>query len=176
MIDHRPLGSLSYGMYIVAAKDGEHINGQISNSVFQVASEPSIVSVSINKLNDTHDMIARSGAFAVSVLDRTTPMTLVSTFGFKHGREGDKFGRTAYRPGKNGAPIVMVSTTAYLEVAVRSSIDAATHTIFLGDVTETGCMGGTEPMTYEYYRRVLKGTTPRAAPTFSLPGQRVVME
>ena len=171
MTDHEALQRLSYGMYIVTAKEGSRINGQMSNSVFQVASDPPIISISINKKNDTHDMIARSGAFAVSVLDITAPLTLVSVFGFKHGREIDKFGRTPIGPGKNGAPILTTSTTAFMEASVRSSIDAGTHTVFLGDVTEMGCLGEVEPMTYKYYYHVLKGVTPRSAPTYLVPGQ-----
>ncbi len=169
MTDQKALHRLSYGMYIVTAKDGGRINGQMSNSVFQVASDPPIISISINKKNDTHDMIVRSGAFAVSVLDITTPLTLVSIFGFKHGRDIDKFKGNPYRPGKNGAPILTTSTTAFMEASVRSSIDAGTHTVFLGDVTEMGCVGEVEPMTYKYYYHVLKGVTPRAAPTFLVP-------
>ncbi len=159
-------------MYIVTAKDGDRINGQMSNSVFQVASDPPIISISINKQNDTHDMIARAGAFAVSVLDITAPLTLISIFGFKHGRDIDKFNGRAYRLGKNGAPILTMSTTAFLEASVRSSIDAGTHTVFLGDITEMGCLGEGEPMTYAYYYRELKGVTPRSAPTYRVPERK----
>lgn len=166
MSDPRALHRMSYGMYVVTASDGGRMNGQISNSVFQVASQPPIVSISINKKNDTHDMIVRSGAFAISVLDITAPLTLISIFGFKHGRDIDKFGGTPYRLGSNGAPILLISTTAFLEVTVRSAVDAGTHTVFMGDITEMGCEGETEPMTYKYYYHVLKGVTPRAAPTY----------
>jgi flavin reductase (DIM6/NTAB) family NADH-FMN oxidoreductase RutF len=156
-------------MYIVTAKDGSRINGQMSNSVFQVASDPPIIAISINKQNVTHDMIVHSGAFAASVLDITAPLTLVSRFGFKHGRDIDKFSGIAYRPGRNGAPILTTSIAAFLEASVRSSIDAGTHTVFLGDVTEMGKVGEVEPMTYKYYYHVLKGVTPRSAPTYLMP-------
>jgi flavin reductase (DIM6/NTAB) family NADH-FMN oxidoreductase RutF len=163
-------------MYIVTTKDGDRINGQMSNSVFQVSSDPPIVSISINKQNDTHAMISRSGMFAVCVLDISAPLTMISVFGFKHGRDIDKFNGIAYRPGSNGAPIITNGTTAFLEAKVRSSADAGTHTVFLGDVTEMGCLGEGEPMTYAYYHRVLKGVTPKTAPTYTTPILRRVKE
>ena len=45
------LHKLSYGLYIVCSRKGDSLNGQIANSVMQLASEPPIISVCINKQN-----------------------------------------------------------------------------------------------------------------------------
>ncbi len=169
MIDHRPLHELTYGMYIVSAEEGGTYNGQMSNTLFQAASEPTLVSVCINKANRTHGMIRRRGAFTVSVLAMTAPLTLIGLFGFRHGYDIDKFKSVPFRPATNGAPIVLSHTVAFLEVAVISSLDAVTHTLYLGEVTNTGTLGDGEPMTYRYYNQVLKGYTPVTAPTFRPP-------
>ncbi|OPY32025.1 MAG: FMN reductase (NADH) RutF [Methanomassiliicoccales archaeon PtaU1.Bin030] len=166
MIDRRALHELTYGMYIIGAAEGGADNGQVSNTLFQVASEPTLVSVCINKVNRTHGMIKRSGAFAVSVLSKTAPMSLINLFGFHHGFDVEKFKEIPHRSADNGAPMVLSHTLAYIEVSVMSSLDAVTHTIFLGQVTSAGMLQEGEPMTYEFYRTVLKGHTPVTAPTF----------
>jgi ferric-chelate reductase [NAD(P)H] len=157
-------------MYIIGAREGERISGQLSNTVFQAASEPPIVSVCINRQNYTHGMIERTGRFSVSVLDTTAPFTLISLFGFRHGGQVDKFAGTPYRSGKDGLPIVTASTNAYMEAKVTGSVEAATHTVFLGEITDTGVLGDGGSMTYDYYRTVLKGLTPKSAPTYAPPG------
>ncbi len=166
MIDHRALHKLTYGMYIIGVAEGGDDNGQVSNTLFQVASEPLLVSVCINKVNRTHGMIQRSGAFTVSVLSTTAPMSLINLFGFHHGFDIEKFKEIPHRSADNGAPMVLSHTLAYIEVSVKSSLDAVSHTLFLGQVTNAGMLQEGEPMTYEHYRTVLKGYTPVTAPTF----------
>jgi flavin reductase (DIM6/NTAB) family NADH-FMN oxidoreductase RutF len=170
MLDRIPLQRLTYGMYIVSAREGDRINGQLANTVFQVASEPPVISVCINRKNVTHGMIERSGRFSVSVLDITAPFTLISLFGFRHGGQIDKFAGTPYQTTQNGLPIVTVSTNAFIEAKVTGSIDAVTHTVFLGEVTDMGSLGQGQSMTYDHYRTVLKGLTPKDAPTYSPSG------
>lgn len=87
----KALHKLSYGMYIVSSKSGEKFNGQIANTVFQVTSEPPTVAVSINKQNLTHDFIEESKVFNVSILSEEAPFTFIGHFGFKSGRDMDKF-------------------------------------------------------------------------------------
>ena len=62
-LDTSVLNLLSYGMYVVAAKSGDQLNGQIVNTVFQITSSPPRVAVSINKENLTHEFITKSGIF-----------------------------------------------------------------------------------------------------------------
>jgi len=101
------LRRISYGMYIISSKKGEKLNGQIANTVFQITSEPPTIAVSINKQNLTHDCISGSGVFSVSILAKDTPMKFIGAFGFKSGRETDKFAGVKYLTGKTGAPVVL---------------------------------------------------------------------
>ena len=54
-MDLKALQKIGYGIYIVCSKDGDKINGQIANTVFQVCSEPPTVAVAINHNNLTHE-------------------------------------------------------------------------------------------------------------------------
>jgi ferric-chelate reductase [NAD(P)H] len=81
----------------------------------------------------------------------------------------DKFVGVPYRSGKNGAPIITASTNAYIEARVVGSIEARSHTIFLGEVTDMGLLGEGVSMTYDFYHFVMKGRTPPSAPTYIPP-------
>ncbi len=86
----KALYKLGYGLYVVSSKKGDRLNGQIANTVFQIASEPPTIAVSINKNNLTHEFIKESRMLAVSVLSQDTPLSFIGHFGFKSGRDIDK--------------------------------------------------------------------------------------
>lgn len=145
---------------------GAKINGQVANTVFQVTSEPPTVAVALNKENLTHKFVAESRAITLSILGQDAPLSLIGNFGFKSGRDVDKFAKVKYRIGSNGAPIVLEHTIGYLEARVLQQLDVGSHTIFVGELEEADIIEEGEPMTYAYYHQVKRGTTPRTAPTF----------
>jgi flavin reductase (DIM6/NTAB) family NADH-FMN oxidoreductase RutF len=165
-MDRKTLQKISYGVYIVSSKKGDKLNGQIANTVFQVTSEPPEVAASICKQNLTHEYIRESGVFAISILSTEAPMKFIGIFGFHCGREIDKFERINYRVGKTGAPIILENTIGYIECEVIGSLDAGTHTIFLGKVIEAEQLNSGEPMTYAFYHNIKGGLSPKAAPTY----------
>jgi len=165
-MDSKVFRKISYGIYIVTSRDGERINGQTANVVMQVCSQPPLIAIAINKENLTHEFIQKSGVFCVSILSRDAPLNLIGGFGFKSGREADKFGGIAHRPGANGCPLIAEHTVGYIEGTVTGELDAGTHTIFLAEVTEGQILNDGEPMTYAYYHQVKRGTTPETAPTY----------
>lgn len=75
---------LTYGMFVICSKDDDKVNGQIANTVIQVASDPSLIAVAINKKNLTHDYIDKSKVFTVSILAQETPLSFIGNFGFKN--------------------------------------------------------------------------------------------
>ena len=157
---------LSYGLYVITSGKEGRFNGQIANTVFQVTSDPPTVAVSINKQNFTHEHISSSRRFAVSILEEGTPMTMIGRFGFKCGRDIDKFEGIGTRVGKTGIPIVTEHSVAFIEAEVVGEMDCGTHTIFLGRVVECDVLGTAQPMTYAYYHTVKGGKSPKNAPTY----------
>ena len=162
----KTLYKVSYGLYVVGSVKNEKYNGQIANTVFQITSEPPTIAVSINKSNLTHEFIKESKVFAVSILSKETPMRFIGHFGFKSGRDTDKFKDVKYKSGITGAPVVLEYTIAYLETEVTNMVDVGTHTIFIGKVVDAEILGTGEPMTYAYYHEVKKGKSPKTAPTY----------
>ena len=165
-LDRRAFRDLSYGLYIVTSRDGDRLNGQIVNTVIQVTSDPPRVAVIINKKNLTHDFITRSGVFGVSVLDDTATMTFIGPFGFRSGRDVNKFEKVSFKKGVTGAPLVSEHSLSLLEAKVFDCIDLGTHSIFIGDVVFSEVLKTGKPLTYHFYHEVLKGKSPPNAPTF----------
>jgi len=144
----------------------DNCNGQIANTVFQATSEPATIAICINKQNFTHEFIQESRVFVVSVLSKDTPLKFIGHFGFKSGRDIDKFKGINYKVGRTGAPIVLDHAVAYIEAEVTKEIDGGTHTIFMGKVVNAEILTDEEPMTYAYYHKTKRGATPKAAPTY----------
>ena len=160
------LWRITYGMYVVSSfKDGR-LNGQIANTLFQVASVPKLVAVSVNKANLTHEFIEASGRFTAAVLTEAAPMTFIGKFGFRSGRETDKFKDTAFKTLGSGCPAVLDYCYGYLEARVVSRHDCGEHSLFVAEVTGSEKTGDGKPMTYDFYHEIKKGKTPKAAPTF----------
>ncbi len=165
-LDLTAFWTLTYGLYIVTARDQDKRNGALINTLAQVAEEPCLVSISLNKKNLTHDMIAKSGRFAVQVLEKDTPLKFLGAFGFRSGREFNKFADVEYRDGVTGCPVVLEHTLANIEVEVRKAIDCGSHTVFIGEVVRAENLKKGEPLTYAYYHQVKGGKTGKNAPGY----------
>lgn len=162
----KTLHKISYGLYIISSKRNGKFNGQIANTVFQTTAEPPMVAVCINKKNLTHEFIQKSKVFTISILSKETPMKFIGLFGFRSGRDLDKFKDVNYKSGAAGVPIVLDNTIGYLECEVISSMDAKSHTLFLAKVLDAEIIKDGEPMTYAYYHEVKGGISPKTAPTY----------
>ena len=167
MLALESLFKLSYGMCIISSKKDGAINGCTVNTVFQLTPEPPRVAVSLNKQSLTHEFITASGVFAVSVLAEGTDLGFIGRFGFRTGREMDKFERLKYQTGRTGAPIVLDNAVSFIEVEVAEAIDLDTHTLFIGKIVACDDIDDSKiPMTYTYYRDIKGGRTPRTAATY----------
>ena len=168
MLDAKALYKISYGLYIITSKKGEQINGQIANTVFQISSNPATVAVSINKQNLTNEFIKGSKVFGVSILAQEAPLSIVGHFGFKSGRDIDKFQVVSYKKGSSGVPVITEHTLACIEAEVITEVDAVTHDIFIGRITDAEVFLEGIPMTYAYYQQVKRGSVPPTAPSSAL--------
>jgi ferric-chelate reductase [NAD(P)H] len=166
-IDLAAFNAITYGLYVVTARDGERRNGCIINTAVQVAGEPCQISVSVSKANLTHEFITKAAVFAVSVLEQETPLQFIGTFGFRTGRDYDKFAHAAYRDGLTGCPILTEHTLAAIEGKVRTAVDCGSHTVFVADVVASQVVRQGKPLTYDYYHETKGGKTGKNAPTYA---------
>ena len=139
-MNKRAFWSLSYGIYLVSVWDNDRPTGCIANSVMQITSEPATVAISINHDNYTNSCIKKSG------------------------RDTDKF--TSVEHEIHDGMTVVSECCAYITCEVIDSMETETHTVFLGRVTDADVIGNDTPMTYSYYHKVIKGKSPKNAPTY----------
>ena len=162
-MDFKILYDLSYGVYVVGAMDGKRPVGCIANSVMQITSSPAVVAVSLNRDNFTNVCVQRTGLLSVSVLGQDCDPSVIGTFGFQSSRTADKFPTVEFSL-KGGVP-VLEESVGYLVLRVIGSYETNTHTVFFAEMTDGARYGGT-PMTYAYYHAVIKGKSPKNAPTY----------
>jgi ferric-chelate reductase [NAD(P)H] len=166
MIDLTSLYKIQYGMYIVTSTYGGVKNGQVVTVVFQVTNEPIQIATCISKKTYTHDLIAKSGLFGVSILDEETPTKFIANFGYRCGRNFDKFCNTNFIIGETGCPLATDNALVTMEMKVATFLDVGSHTLFVGELKNSQKLRDGKPMTYEYYHDVRKGTSPENAPTY----------
>ncbi len=164
----KSLNNLSYGLYVVTSADATYKSGLIVNTVFQVTQTPPQLAVCVCKDSFTHEIIVKSRVLAVMPLEQETPLVFIGNFGFRTGRNYDKFAKVPFSLGKNGCPIVREHTLSCLEAQVEKIVDVGSHTLFIARVTDGTIFKEATPLTYAYYHTVIKGKTPAGATHSSL--------
>lgn len=162
-MDMTALFKIGYGLYVVTSNDGKKDNGLIVNTIMQVTDSPVRVAVAINKKNYSHDVIKATGKMNVNCLSTEAPFKVFEVFGFKSGRDTDKFEGCKPNRSENGLVYLPHYINAYFSLSVESYVDLGSHGMFICSVTEAENVSSTESMTYSYYHKNVK-PKPKAAP------------
>ena len=155
---------LSYGVYIISTLDRSRPTGCTVNSAMQITSDPASIAISINHNNYTNSCIQKTGKFAISILSEDSDPEIIGTFGFQSGKDNDKFADVPYNT-VEGIPVV-ADSCAYVVCEVIDKMETPTHTVFLGKVLAADLLKEGTSMTYAYYHNVIKGKSPKNAPTY----------
>lgn len=151
-MDSNVMQKLSYGLFVLTAREGDKDNGCIINTVTQVASEPNTISISVNKANYTHDMIKKTGEFNVSILSESAKFETFKHYGFQSGRNVDKFADISISRSNNGIAVIHTEeTNAFISGKVLQSIDLGSHTLFIASVEDGTIFTDAPSATYAYY-------------------------
>ena len=155
--DPAALFRIGYGLYVVTCNDGRKDNGFICNTVSQVSSTPNRIAVNINKANYSCEVIKNRGKLNVSVLSEDAPFRVFEHFGFRSGRDVDKFAGYEHQDrAVNGLPYLTKYANAYISGKVTDTVDLGTHVMFICEVTECVRLSDNETMTYSYYQNNVK--------------------
>ena len=162
-MDKTALFSLTYGVFLLSAKDGERRNACITNTAMQVASNPERIAISCINSNLTCEMIKNSEFFNISILDSSCPYELIERFGMHSGRDLDKFEGYDLPADKNGAFYLDKYTCSVLVCKVVESRDLGSHTLFIAEIEDAFKVGSEAPLTYADYHSKLKPKPPKPA-------------
>lgn len=156
-MDNKALYKLTYGLFVLTAKQEGKDNGCIINTAIQVTSDPNRISIAVNKANYTHDMVLATGKFNVSVISQEAEFSLFKHFGFQSGRNVDKFADfKGFDRAENGILYVTAGINACFSAEVEQTVDLGTHTLFIAAVTDMKVLSETASASYEYYQNHIK--------------------
>lgn len=159
-MDQKAFYNLTYGVYLVSTKSWDRVNGCITNTCIQVASNPTRLAIAVNNGNYTCDLIKESGLFTVTLLDQTCSFETIKHFGFQSGRDVDKFEDIDCPVDCNNVPYLCWQSCAVFSCKVVSSQDLGTHTLFIGEVCDAKVLSDNAPLTYADYQDHVKPKAP----------------
>lgn len=155
-MDLKVMNKISYGLFILTARDGTKDNGCVINTAMQVTANPNRIAIAVNKSNYTHDMILKTGEFNISILDESAKFGTFKNFGFKSGRDSDKMVEIKYNRSENGITYLIDECNAYVSAKVCSTVDLGSHTLFIADVTDGQILSSNPSATYAFYHSNIK--------------------
>ncbi len=154
--DLTALFNIGYGLYVVTSNDGHRHNGLIVNTVTQVTNTPNRIAVTINKQNYSHHVIKQTGIMNINCLSVDAPFKVFENFGFRSGRNTDKFEGVNYAVSDNGLAFLTSNINSFMSLKVEDYVDLDTHGMFICSITESRVISGLETMTYTYYQNNVK--------------------
>ena len=137
------------GVYVITVRHQDKINGMTAAWVGQVSFRPRMLAVAIAPERYTYELLKESGIFAINVLGEGQ-VELAKHFGFKSGRETDKFAGIEYQTALKGSP-VLKEAIAYFECQVSCTCETGDHVIFAGEVVDHGILKeGVKPLLFRW--------------------------
>jgi flavin reductase (DIM6/NTAB) family NADH-FMN oxidoreductase RutF len=121
-------------LVLVGSRAGDERNGMTTTWVTQLSMEPVLIGVGIDNDAVTHRLIRDGGSFTVNLWDSTDTKVFVK-FSKPAKVDGDTLNGRPVRVATTGAP-VFTEAVAWVDCAVRQSIDLGTHTLFIGEVVD----------------------------------------
>ena len=156
-MDNKSLYKLTYGLFLLTARENDTDNGCIINTAIQVANNPTRIAISVIQTNKTHDMIKNTGMFNISSITTAVNFDLFKHFGMQSGRDLDKFADfTDIARSDNGLLYLTKATNMYMSAKVTDSIDLGSHTLFIGELTDGQTLSDAPSCTYAYYQNDIK--------------------
>lgn len=153
----KALFNITYGLYLLSARENGQDNACIINTVMQVANDPVRIAISVIKQNKTHDMIHATGTFNLSAITTEADFALFQRFGMQSGRNVDKFaGFPHIARSANGLTYLTSMANAYLSARVVDEMDLGTHTLFIAAITDGEVLSDGWGCTYAYYQADIK--------------------
>ena len=133
---NRILWSIPNVLCLVGSRSGDEWNAMTTSWVTQVAMEPLLVAIGVDKKALTHRLIEEGQAFSINLWDRNDTRPFVK-FSKPATKDGMTLNERAIREGTTGTPI-FEEAVAYLECSLWQAIDCGSHTLYIGEIVECG--------------------------------------
>ena len=110
-------------------------------------------------------MIKRTRKFSASILAESAPFGIFQSFGFRSGKDVQKFEGFTTAEDKNGIFHLTEHCTGFISGKVFEEYDLGTHTTFIADVIDADVLSDENSMTYAYYHKFVKPAASDKKPT-----------
>lgn len=155
--DPLALRNLTYGLFVITARESDKDNGCIANTAVQVGANPTRIAISVQMGNLNRELIERTGKFNVSVLTEDTPFETIRHFGMQSGRDLNKFADfKSMERSHNGLYYLTEHVNAMFSCEVKEKLDLGSHMLFIGEVTESKVLGKGASCTYAHYHKAIR--------------------
>lgn len=151
----RAMRAWTTGVTVVTAKHGNLQYGMTVNSFTSISLEPPLVSLALRHLTHTHELVERSGEFAVTILS-AGQKELSDRFAGKYPEITDRFEGVTTETLLLDAPLIQ-GGIAYFNCRVIQSIPVGENTLFVAEVIAVRGEGEGDPLVYHnrvYHRLV----------------------
>lgn len=131
------LRKLTYGLYVLTAKDGNDLAAASVSWLSQSSFEPPMVMVAIRGDSHMHQVIERSRAFAVCLVGEHQKEIASTFFQATSAEEGTMSGHAIQAGPETGAPI-LTEAPGWFEAKVTDMVKGGDHTVFVAEVVSLG--------------------------------------
>jgi flavorubredoxin/flavin reductase (DIM6/NTAB) family NADH-FMN oxidoreductase RutF len=163
-IQNSALFKMTYGLYVLSAKNEAKDNACIINAAMMITDNPKQMAFTVNKQNFTEKMLGEGKEFTLSVLNKDVPFEVIKRFGFQSGADNDKFaGADFIKRAANGTYYCDKYSSSVIAGKVTKTLDCGTHMMFIADITEAFVLSDIPPVSYEYYGGHIKPKPSKAS-------------
>ncbi len=136
-IKKQVLRKLTYGLYILTAAHEDDLAGGTVNWLSQTSFSPPLVMVGVKADSHLHQLVERSGAFAVNILAADQKEVAAAFFRPSEVKDGRLNGYAFEAGAETGAPL-LIDLPAWFEARVTDTIKRGDHTVFVAEVINAG--------------------------------------
>ncbi len=159
-MNNKALYNIEYGLYLLISNHNGIDNACIINTCMQITSNPLTLSIFVNKLNYTNEIIKKSKKFNISILNEDIKFDLFKIFGYQSGKNINKFKIfdeiQNFERSKNGIFFLKNFSNSFLECSVLEIKDVFTHTMFIAKIDNAEILNNKKTLTYNFYQKNIK--------------------
>jgi flavin reductase (DIM6/NTAB) family NADH-FMN oxidoreductase RutF len=133
----RSLRMITYGLYVLTAKDGDDVSAGTVNWLSQASFAPPLIMVGVKKDSHLCTLVEKTHKIAISIL-ASDQKNIASDF-FRATRvEGGQINGHDFELSTLYALPLLTECPAWFEAAVTDMVDRGDHTIYVAEVTDAG--------------------------------------
>ena len=131
------LRMITYGLYVMTAKDERHVAAGTVTWLSQASFEPPLIMVGVRVDSHLHHLVEATGQFAINIVGEGQK-DMAAAFFRPAAVENGTINGYAFEPGPaTGAPLLL-DAPAWFEARVTDALKRGDHTVFVAEVIEAG--------------------------------------